>query len=249
MKFKNALQQLHNELNSLVFARVIRPICKDEHKLHDGSYSYYYGFATEVDLLGKNKDNRIWFKKTTKKDGAPIYIGPVALHASKSMPPARSIIVGIIDILPKGRAFRWWIDDVQPLLYFCRYLKYQSGVKPNSAHLYQQLALKDTTYHDELWAMLKLLLFGDVLSFVKESGPVEQRARHPVVKADTYTFKKGYTLRETPARFVLGVSLLTRDMSIYDRYVTLLHVKGYTNTLDITPTEAEQFLHPTAFKS
>lgn len=246
MKFKDALQRFDHELSTLVFARVIRSTCKDEHRQHsvadattDDAYSYYYGFATQLDLMGKSRDIRIWFKKTTKTSNS-VFIGPVQLQSTNTIPPPRSIIMGVIDILPKGRAFKWWIDDAEAMLYFCRFLKYQTGVKPNSSHLYNQLALKGT-YHDDLWALLKLLLFGDVLSFVKESGPEEDRVRHPVLKS-SYTYKRGYSIRETPARFVMAVSLMARDVTIYDRYVTLLKVKGYTNTLDVSVEEMESLL-------
>tara|TARA_Y100000748_G_scaffold215949_1_gene181219 strand:+ start:4100 stop:4894 length:795 start_codon:yes stop_codon:yes gene_type:complete len=246
MKFKDALQHFDFELNTLVFARVIRSTCKEEHRqtsvtdaTKDDAYSYYYGFATQLDLMGKSRDVRIWFKKTTKTSNS-VYIGPVQLQSTNTIPPPRTIIMGIVNILPKGRAFQWWVDDAGAMLYFCRFLKYQSGVKANSSHLYNQLALKGT-YHDELWALLKLLLFGDVLSFVKESGPEEERVRHPVLKSN-YTYKRGYSIRETPARFVLAVSLMAQDTTIYDRYVTLMKVKGYTNSLDVSVPELESLL-------
>lgn len=246
MKFKDALQHIEFELSTLVFARVIRSTCKEEHRIphatdttKDNAYSYYFGFATQIDLMGKARDTRIWYKKTTKTR-QPIFIGPVKLESTSTIPVSRTIIMGIVDVLPKGRAFRWWIDDAEAMMYFCRFLKYQSGVKANSSHLYHQLALKGP-YNDDLWALLKLLLFGDVLSFVKESGPEAQRDRHPVTKTN-YTFQRGYTIRETPGRFVLAVSLMARDVTIYDRYVTLMNVKGYTNTLDITVSEATSMI-------
>jgi hypothetical protein len=232
MKFKKAIQTIDFELNTLVFARVIKTQTKEEHAIPtaptgtDASYSYYYGFATEINLLGRSQSNRIWFKKNTKTH-REVFLGPVTLKASDKIPAVRTIVVGVVDYLPKGRAFTWWLDDANALLQFCRLVRYQNKCKQQSAYLYRQLKLPNP-YHDGLWAMAKLLIFGDILSFVLESGKEEDRAKHPVEK-DSYTYKRGYCLRESPGRFVLATTLFSRDVSIYDRYMTLLKSKGYSS--------------------
>lgn len=231
MKFKKAMQAIDHELSTLVFARVIKVHVKEEDAIStatkgtDASYSYYYGFATEINLLGRSQSNRIWFKKNTKT-GRDVFLGPVTLKATNKIPPPRTILVGKVDYLPKGRAFQWWLDDANALLQFCRLVRYQNKVKQQSAYLYQQLKLPDP-HHDGLWAMAKLLIFGDILSFVLESGEKEHRIKHPVEKNE-YTYKRGFSIRESPGRFVLAMTLFSRDVSIYDRYMTLLKIKGYS---------------------
>lgn len=241
MKFKTAIQTIDHELNTLVFARVTRTHTKEEHAIPtaasgtDASYSYYYGFATEINLLGRSQSNRIWFKKNTKTQ-RPVFLGPVALHSTDRIPQARDVVVGVVDYLPKGRAFTWWLDDANALLHFCRLVRYQNKVKQQSAYLYRQLKLPPP-HHDGLWAMTKLLIFGDILSFVLESGKPDGRIKHPVEKED-YTYKRGYSLSETPGRFVLGMTLFSQDVSIYDRYMTLLTSKGFSSAKELPSVES-----------
>ena len=238
MKFKKAIQAIDYELNTLVFARVIKAHVKEEHAIStatkgtDASYSYYYGFATEINLLGRSQSNRIWFKKNTKTH-REVFLGPVALKATDKIPAPRTIVVGVVDYLPKGRAFQWWLDDANALLQFCRLVRYQNKLKQQSAYLYRQLKLPDP-HHDGLWAMAKLLIFGDILSFVLESEE-KHRIKHPVEK-DGYTYKRGFYIRESPGRFVLAMTLFSRDVSIYDRYMTLLKSKKYS-TKGLPPVE------------
>ena len=74
--------------------------------------------------------------------------------------------------------------------------------------------------------MAKLLIFGDILSFVLESGEKEHRIKHPVEKNE-YTQARIFHPR-IPGRFVLAMTLFSRDVSTYDRYLTLLKIKGYS---------------------
>lgn len=226
MKFKTAIQNIDFELNQLVFSRVFRTHTKEEHRCKpdndENSFSYYYGFSTEINLFGKSQSHRIWFKKNTKTR-QPVYFGPVALYATTKIPLSKTILVGVVDVSPKGRSYRWWIDDAFAILQFCRFVRYQNGLKHHSALFYRQLKLQGE-YHDELWALAKLLLFGDIMSFLEPK-------KHPVEK-NQYAFKEGYAIRLDPAKFVLATTLFARDITIYDRYMTLLERrKQYDNTL------------------
>ncbi len=118
----HGIRHAQYELGSLSFARVTKIVVDDDHRVSgDGNaatYSYFYGFATEVDVA---VPRHIWFKSPQFRRS--VYVGPIVLRpcmTHRALYPRRNdIICGIVsnDARP---AFQWWVHGALPLLNFRR---------------------------------------------------------------------------------------------------------------------------------
>jgi hypothetical protein len=75
--------------------------------------------------------------------------------------------------------------------------------------------------------MTRLLVSGDVQSFVNMLKPEAKRERHPVRKTG-YTFDRLYRLPnsdQNPVQFIFFTCVLARSPELYDRFVNLLRAQ------------------------
>ena len=209
MKFN--LDQLKAELGVLVFARVLKVV--------DVPPTHYYAFADKLTLTSHRANTRIFFQKTKRRDC--IHVGPVRYEGKEEAKP-RDIVCGVVELLPKGPTFTWWISGASSLFHFTQYIHRQFTPKKHSKVLYQQLELPNQS--DDLWALF-LLVSGDVIDFVSEKLG-KNRIRHPAKRLNQYQQKKGFELSRPVEEFVFCATLFAREAEIFEQFKTLCEKKG-----------------------
>ena len=208
MKFN--LDQLKTELNGLVFARVLKVV-----DVNDGDH--YYAFADQLHMASTSI--RIFFQKTSRRD--TIYVGPVYYRGTEGKVQKKDVVVGEIEVLPKGPSFKWWLPGATSLFNFTKYIHRQFTPKKNSSVLYKQLEMPNRS--DDLWALF-LLMTGDVIDFVHEKTGTN-RIRHPTKRLNQYQRQKGFELSRPVEDFVFLSALFSRQAEIFQQFRTLCEKK------------------------
>ena len=229
-----AIYQILQEMNGYAFAKVTRVQVNPEHTLgEDGTdkrVTHFFGFATEMGPSAKRKVQSIWFKKANLRP--VIYLGPVVYNSQQvntmsELPKRGQMLFGKTSETEKGLAYEWCILGALPLFNFVRMLKYGTRLSKISGRLYTDVTLQQRhpdDPDDALYALTRLLVTGDVQSFVNMFKPEGKRERHPVRKSG-YTYDRLYTLptsTDDPVHFVFFACVLARSPALYDRFVTLL---------------------------
>ena len=123
MKFN--LEQLKAELGVLVFARVLKVVAVPP--------GHYYGFADKLTLTGHRTSTRIFFQQTKKRKEC-MHIGPVQFKCAGEA-REKDIVCGVVELLPKGPAYTWWISGASSIFHFAQYIQRQFTPKKHSAKL------------------------------------------------------------------------------------------------------------------
>ena len=202
--------------DALVFARVTRVVAKPEHRLPNGSYSHYFGFAR---IERGRRGEVVWFKKDAAI--ACLYLGPVRLPNDPGAPPAAGdALIGRPVQGAKGAFLAWWAPRAAPLATLRELLRYGTRQKRDSARLYRSLRLDDEGA-DELYLLARLLLFGDVRVLVDQLRADEgAREPHPSGEKDAggYARRRGYRLRDTPTEFAFLAAHLCAAPVVFEQY-------------------------------
>lgn len=214
MKFN--LDQVKQELSGLVFARVLKVV-----EVTDSEH--YFAFADQL-TLKTTTTIRIFFQKTSRRDF--IHIGPVRYGGTDEVKvQKRDVVVGEIEVLPKGPSFKWWISGATSLFNFTKYIHRQFTPKKNSSVLYQQLKMPNES--DDLWALF-LLVTGDVVDFVNEKTGTN-RIRHPTKRLNQYQHQKGFKLSRPIEDFVFLSTLFSRQVEIFEQFKALCEKRNVTS--------------------
>ena len=210
MKFN--LEQLKAELGVLVFARVLKVVAVPP--------GHYYGFADKLTLTGHRTSTRIFFQQTKKRKEC-MHIGPVQFKCAEEA-KEKDIVCGVVELLPKGPAYTWWISGASSIFHFAQYIQRQFTPKKHSSVLYKQLAMPDNS--DDLWALF-LLVSGNVIDFVHEKRGTNQ-IRHPTKRLNQYQQKKGFDLKRPVEDFVFLATMFCREVEIFNQFKVLCDKKG-----------------------
>lgn len=238
------LTQVIHELDTIVFARVTGIRGKD--KVDFGGPDppvgmsatddvvHFYGFAKCL-----SSSDSIWFKKLTHVTslGNPgMFIGPVQYQPSVTrfcdLPKRHTLVAGKVMDSGKGPMFTWWVHNAEPLYAFYRTMRATS--MRVSGSLYRELALHDQggQGRDDLWALARVLVAGDLACVLSSMIPPSKRDMHPLHK-DGYVRQRGLQLAMTPVQFVWHASEFARDTTIFKRFLNLLtHRKLWSPELE-----------------
>ena len=231
-----AIQQVLSELegSGYMFAKISRVQVKAEHTIgEDGSdkqVTHFFGFANEVGANNKRKPKSIWFKKANLRHH--IFMGPVKYtgymaNTVSSLPKRGQMLFGKTAESEKGLTYLWCIHGALGLFNFMRMLQYGTRLSKSSARLYKEVNLSTSEADDSLYAMTRLLVSGDVQSFVDMLKPEAKRERHPIRKKE-YTYDRLYNLPnsdQNPVEFIFLACVLARSLELYDRFVNLLQAQ------------------------
>lgn len=120
-------QQVRVELSQLCFARIARLVVREEHVTETGHVRTYHGYA--IPIMDRKK-HMIWFQLSSHVR-RPIAIGPVRWDVrpptlTRMLPRIGDVIFGEHLSAPRGRMYRWWSSQGEPVLELLRLLMYRS---------------------------------------------------------------------------------------------------------------------------
>jgi hypothetical protein len=226
------LPQVGRELHTLTFARVtgLRQGSRDllgaappPGVTEDGPLTHYYGFAKLLRGSGS-----VWFKKLThvRSAGRPgLFIGPVRLRRSagcwRDLPRRGTLICGRTVDSARGPVFEWWCHDAEPLYALCRLVN--AGHMRASASLYRELELPDPA-PDDMWALARLLVAGDLGTVADQLRPPRRRDMHPT-RRGAHTRARGLALGYAPVEFVWHAAELARCPELLRRFTDYLRTR------------------------
>jgi hypothetical protein len=218
--FIKARQNIAEQLTRLTFSVVTRDVAIPEDSREtcsDGNISvkYYHGTAEErnVSMSYRERPKSIWFNKSKRmRDGfslGPTLIAPIV---PDGIPTIGDWLVGLAESAPpprgahaaakrhSGLQYISWTPNAKPLYEMARmFLSSQELAMSESA---MRQKLRTTTEHgeDELYALVLLVLLGDIAAF----DP---------------TKKKALDVRKSYANFVQDCTIRFNDDSIWKKYV------------------------------
>ena len=212
--FVQAHQTLHSMLQRYTFSVVARDVvipdkAKEVTAEHGLRVTYYHGTAEEriVLLNYRERPKSVWFNKSGRAKDLKI-AGVVTLVSGPphALPNVTDMLVGIAEASvpepgkPKrsGLHYTMWEMGATPVYELAKALV--SKVPVSEASLKPKLRLAGPEGQDELWALARLVLFGNVAAF-------DPQSQFPMA------------LRLPPALFVQECAMRLNDDSIWQKYV------------------------------
>lgn len=212
--FVQAHQTLHGLLQRYTFSVVARDVvipdkAKEVTAEHGLRVTYYHGTAEEriVSLNYRERPKSVWFNKSGRAKDLKI-AGVVTLCAGPphALPNVTDMLVGIAETSapepgkPKrsGMHYTMWEMGATPVYELAKAVV--SKVPLSEATLKPKLRLAGSEGQDELWALARLVLFGNVAAF-------DPQSQFPMA------------LRRPPALFVQECAMRLNDDSIWQKYV------------------------------
>lgn len=194
--YRGARANLHRSLGDrFVFARIEHEPMVPESAIDTttGAVTHYYGEAMEVALSGTARPRKFWFKKKTRAFRG-VEIGPARVQRVRDsdeqpyIPAVGSLILGEVaeevqavstissDESSRYRRvgnrryyFKWWHGPAAPVFRLVEVLRAGSGSESLET-IKKSLSLPwQDRGREDLWALVKLVLLGDVATFVKQS--------------------------------------------------------------------------------
>ena len=227
--FEGGVQRLLRELEPdddrmhVQFARVTRIEAKAEHRTSgegaQSKYSHYYGFARSID----GDRSIVWFKMANhlgKSNG--LFMGPVTHKPSADSPPHKNeIVFGKVVKSAKGKMFEWWVSEATPFHALYEILRHGTRQARSSRRLYEQLRLNHSlnATPDDLYLMVRLLVFADTQVIVRQLCSEEARERHPV-EGQT----RGFKIDFHPIEFAYFVAKLCMCPAIYEHVLRAVDI-------------------------
>lgn len=220
--FVRARQSIGEQLQRLTFSVVTRDVSIPEDSRetgHDGSIyvKYYHGTSEErnVSMSYRERPKTIWFNKS-KRMRAGFTLGPalIAPLSQDGIPAIGDWLVGVAESSPppkgahaaakrhSGMQYISWALNVKPLYELARLFLSTQELAVSESALRQKL--RTTTEHgeDELYALVLLVLLGNVSTF----DPAK---------------KKALDIRMTYSQFVQDCAIRFNDDSIWKKYVAM----------------------------
>ena len=206
--FSRARQVVADLFDNLVFATVMQPCTiPDSAYAEDGSVTHYFGTADERSPLQKGTRRRVWFQRGSRMhDG--FWVGPASVMEPADMPQTGDMLVGIAVNNEKpsksgrmfgGLRYESWQAGAKPAWELARLVN--AGTSASESSLRPILKTKTAGGEDEIWAIARLILFGNIAAFNPDG--------------------KDMVLRKSPVSFVHECSVRFSDPSIWMRYLQL----------------------------
>lgn len=217
--FPQAHQTLHGLLQRYTFSVVSRDVVipdkAREITAENGlRVTYYHGTAEERLPFTQNYRERpksVWFNKSARAKPGDFRIAGVVLSSAAgasqhALPNVTDMLVGIAEASvpepgkPKrsGLHYTMWEMSATPLFELAKALV--SKVPVSEASLKPKLRLVRSECQDELWALARLVLFGNMAAF-------DPQSQFPMV------------LRSPPAVFVQECAMRLNDDTIWQKYM------------------------------
>lgn len=182
--FDGARETLAGLLDDWVFGTVMSV------KVPDTSTSYFHGVV-------KTPRGRAWFQQT-KSARRPKTFGPITVPTTHEKPKVGDVLMGKLDTADKARLLNWHGD--------AKAMRELSNVCLNGTSKCEFQLLADMrTTHDDIWALCRLVMFGNVQVF-----------------ADAYLDNKTMNLSKTPLKFVYETSTSLCDPGVWDAFVKIV---------------------------
>ena len=183
--FDDARETLAGLLDDWVFGTVTSV------KVPDPANEYYHGVV-------KTSRGRAWFQQT-KSARRPQKFGPVTMSTPRETPKVGDVLMGRADTSARVRLTNWYSDarPMRELAAVC--------VNGTSKREFQLLGDMRTT-HDDVWALCRLIMFGNVQVF-----------------SDAHLDgTKPMNLSMPPLEFVYATSTALCDTGLWDAFVGLV---------------------------
>ena len=216
--FEVARSNLYAKLYSFTFGKVVRD-CKVVQDLKTNT-PFFHGTVKSIKIGDDEPHNAtVWFKK----GGTPVcgfQLGPIVcdLPPEGSVPAIGDILMGtMVDDTRtigerRGMHFRYvqWYPNMTALYTLSRILRL--GTAKSEAQLSYDLRLTHGKHKDQVWAIARLVLFGNVQAFVDlfNEKPVA-RPMQLGSKADVFISECSYAF-EDPALWLRFVELTHMDI-------------------------------------
>jgi hypothetical protein len=201
--FDTARETLAGLLDDWVFGTVVSVKVPDPHN------QYYHGHV-------RTPKGRAWFQQS-KAAQRPVTFGPVTLSPPSGPPKPGDVLMGAYD----GKRFTGWFDDAKPMRELAR-------VCYNGTHKREFQLLGDMrTNVDDVWALCRLVMFGNVRVF-----------------ADAHLDKTNMNLGMPPLEFVHETSTALCDPTVWDAFVAIVPT-AETPREPALPHESPPYTPPT----
>ena len=209
--FGFARQVLADLFGNWTFAAVTKPcmIPVDEAPSADGHVKHYFGTGEErspTDVRGARR--RVFFQKAARHADA-FWVGPALVSEPAELPQPGDMLVGLAEpnTAPSksGRTFSGlkytsWQAGARPAWELARIVTL--GTSLAEAALQHTLRTKTAGGADEMWAVARIVLFGNLRAFSPSEPPT-------------------MALRKPPSAFVHECAIRFSDPSIWTHYTSL----------------------------
>jgi hypothetical protein len=192
--FDDARNTLASMLDGWVFGRVMREV-----KRPDICKPYFHG------MIVTSKKERIWFQQSNRARTS-LQIGPITIQPSDEVPHAGDVLMGRMDTSTQGerhksRLMSWYThtQQLQMLTKVC--------LEGTHKHEMQLMSEMRTPSNDDVWALCRLVLFGNIRAF----ADAHRGKRSGIMKLST-----------TPLEFVYSTAETLGDETIWDAFLTLV---------------------------
>lgn len=184
--FDVARETIADLMDNWVFGRVMSV------KIPDPENDYYHGYV-------KTPRGRAWFQQS-KRGRKPLRVGPIEIHSGSQKPRTGDLMIGRCESGDRGNRFIHWYTNVKHLKEF--YHVCVNGTHKREFQLMETLRGDD----DSVWALSRLLLFGNVRAFADQHHGTNSTMK----------------LEKSVVEFIHQTSESLRDPSIWDEFVRLV---------------------------
>jgi len=209
--FGFARQVLADLFGNWTFAAVTKPcmIPVDEAPSADGHVKHYFGTAEErspTDVRGSRR--RVFFQKVARHADA-FWVGPAVVLEPAELPQPGDMLVGLAEPntgpskagrIFGGLKYTSWQAGARPAWELARIVTL--GTSLSEAALQHALRTKTAGGADEMWAVARVVLFGNLRAFHPSEPPT-------------------MALRKPPSAFVHECAIRFSDPSIWTHYASL----------------------------
>lgn len=211
--FDAARMELYTQLAPFVFVRLPRRAAVPAES-RPGTTGYFHGVGQCVSEEGKG--GRVWYQKTSMAQ-RPLSLGPLAIAPPPPedtyVPQAGDIFIGKTVPPNAGSSSQGekndrlvnWYPFADPLFHLFHLVC--NGTAKTEDALAHELRLRSKSGPDDVWALARLVLFGNVRVFAEEH-----------IHASSAKMR----LSTPPLHFVHAASTSLRDNSIWTEFVKLV---------------------------
>lgn len=234
--FTNARRELYTQLSRYTFGKVVRCTVPLDGQMRVGdqvTVTYFHGLATKLEhrpLAPGSRPTKLWFKKPPPDaQQRPLILGPLQLDAADDqyVPRPGDVIMG--NVVPSDGArrnpkeprdsrdgagvpesndrFTFWHPHAACLEYLLNFL--YNGTALPELQLAHELRSRRKGAEDDVWAVARLILFGNVAAFAQQH-----------VEPDAV--KRPMRLSVPPLEFVWKCATKLDDDSIWAKFVELV---------------------------
>lgn len=187
--FEAARKTLHAILSQWTFSTMetqctVPKDCVDVSPEGELVITHFFGTAVETPPTvapsrRRGRGRRVWFKQAARKTSA-VAVGPAELlpQSKSRVPVPGDVIVGHTQANDRGRGglrYAWWNGAAKPLWHLARLV--QCGTEVDEEDLRDMLTAWDG--REDMWAVARLVLFGNVQCFAEMHNDPHGATRPP----------------------------------------------------------------------